>query len=249
MNSLIDQIYSTGKTLAPDGTVYDIFPAAIKRPEGEAIYHLVRTLKPRATLEVGMAWGLSSLFICQALRDNAAPAHHTAIDPFQVHGFHSQALHNLSKAGLSDLLTFIEEPSQTALASLVKAQAHFDFMFIDGCHLFDGAFVDFYFADLLLPVGGHLVFDDLWMPAVRKVLAFILTNRNYQIAETLLPPLGDLPAAQAQDRAYQLKKKNEGKSDHGTPPESTFHLYRNINWTVLQKVSADQRPWDHFVAF
>src|SRR5947199_2631586 len=108
MNSVIDATYRDQQFTAPDGQTARPFPVAIKRNEGEALYHLVRKIKPAATLEVGTAHGLSAMFICQALRDNAkdapsAPAqtdslinpssppllcggrtgHHTAIDPYQ----------------------------------------------------------------------------------------------------------------------------------------------------------------------
>ena len=168
MNPIIDSIYATGECVSPDGTGHSVFPTAIKRAEGEALYRLTRDLDARQTLEVGMAWGLSSLFFCQAHQDagHALPAH-TAVDPFQVQGFHSMALHNLAAAGLREGVTFVGESSHTALPRLVSEGKRYDLIFIDGCHLFDGALVDFFFSDQLLPVGGHLVFDDLWMPAVR----------------------------------------------------------------------------------
>jgi len=267
MNAVIDAIYREQSFLAPTGETIKPFPVAIKRSEGEALYHLVRKIKPAATLEVGTAHGLSAMFICQALRDNAndaqndtpAPSprppcrgctvgHHTAIDPYQSR-FKNLGLYNIQRAGLSDLLTFHEEPSQTVLARFVTEKKSFDLIFIDGSHLFDSVFVDFYFADQLIPVGGLLIFDDLWMPAIRKTLRFILKNRHYQIAEEFM---GDRPAFLArhvQNLKYQTRKKLKGKPNLGTGTEMTFHKGRNINWCILQKTAADDREWDHFAPF
>jgi predicted O-methyltransferase YrrM len=247
MNALIDAIYRDKTFPGPDGEAVSPFPSAIKRNEGEALYHLVRAVKPGATLEVGTAFGVSTLFLCQALRDNEK-GRHTAIDPFQSH-FKYLGLHNVKQAGLGDLLTFIEEPSQVALARLVSEKKAFDVIFIDGAHVFDAVLVDFFFADQLLPVGGLLIFDDLWMPAVRKVLNFILTNRAYEIAEEFL---GEKPAfvqRHLQNLKYQARKRWRGKGNMGTPSEMFFHRGHNVNWCVLRKTGPDERAWDHFAAF
>jgi hypothetical protein len=41
--------------------------------------------------------------------------------------------------------------------------------------------VDFYLSDQLVSPGGLMAFDDMWMPSVRTVISFILTNRQYKI--------------------------------------------------------------------
>lgn len=51
----------------------------------------------------------------------------------------------------------------------MRGGERFDFVFIDGRHLFDCVLVDFFYVDRLLEIGGYLALDDLWMPAVRKV--------------------------------------------------------------------------------
>jgi predicted O-methyltransferase YrrM len=247
MNAVIDAIYRDQQIVAPDGSVVKPFPTAIKRNEGEALYQLVRTIKPAATLEVGTAFGLSTLFLCQALRDNGT-GRHMAIDPFQSQ-FKYLGIHNVKQAGLEDLLTFYEEPSQMVLARLAAEKRSFDVIFIDGSHLFDAAFVDFYFADLLIPVGGVIVFDDLWMPAVRKVLRFVLRNRHYEIAEEFMGPRPAAVKSHVRNTMYQVRKQLKGKRNKGTGTEMAFHRGRNVNWCVLRKTAADDRAWDHFMAF
>jgi len=68
-----------------------------------------------------------------------------------------------------------------ALPRLCAEGERFDFVFIDGRHLFDCVLVDFFYVDRLLEVGGYVALDDLWMPAVRKVKSFILRNRSYEL--------------------------------------------------------------------
>jgi hypothetical protein len=146
-------------------------------------------------------------------------------------------------------LTFLEEPSQVALAKLVGEKRSFDVIFIDGAHVFDAVLVDFFFAVQLVPVGGLLIFDDLWMPAVRKVLHFILTNRHYAVAEEFM---GEKPAflqRHLQNLRYQARKRLRGKRNRGTPSEMRFHRGHNVNWCVLRKTATDDRAWDHFEPF
>jgi predicted O-methyltransferase YrrM len=247
MNAIIDAIYRDQRVELPQGGAVNPFPVAIRRAEGDMLYRLVREVQPEATLEVGTAWGLSTLFICQALRDNAR-GRHTAIDPFQKK-FHYAGLENVRRAGLGDLLSFVEEMSQTALARMVGEGRRFEVIFIDGGHLFDLAFVDFFFADQFLPVGGYLVFDDLWMPAVRKVLRFILRNRQYAIAEEFLGDRAPFVKRHLQNLKYQMRKRAKGRRSLGTGSEMDFHRGHNVNWCVLRKTGEDTREWDHFAPF
>ena len=63
MNPLIEQIYETGMVEDRQGEKYKAFPASIKREDGEALYRVVKDAGARRTLETGMAYGLSSLFL------------------------------------------------------------------------------------------------------------------------------------------------------------------------------------------
>ena len=247
MNEIIESIYRDRKFTLPSGKVVEPFPTSIKREEGDALFRVIRETKPARTLEVGMAWGLSSLFICEALRQNGRGSH-VAIDPFQDR-FHHGGIWNVNRAGLGDLLTFHERPSQIVLAELASKKEQFDVIFIDGAHVFDAAFVDFYFADMLIPIGGLLIFDDLWMPAVRKVLRFILNNRHYQIAEEYLGARPAFLQRHLQNLRYQTRKHLKGKRNLGTGSEMALHKGRNVNWCVLRKTAEDDRPWDHFAPF
>jgi Methyltransferase domain len=62
------------------------------------------------------------------------------------------------------------------LPKLVSEGQQIDLVYIDGSHLFEDVFVDFYFVSRLLSDGGVLLFDDCSDPHVRKILRFIQTN-------------------------------------------------------------------------
>ena len=66
------------------GRSHALFPVAIGGEEGSALGHWVRREGAVATLEIGLGYGIATLFICEALLQNGAGGRHVAIDPHQV---------------------------------------------------------------------------------------------------------------------------------------------------------------------
>lgn len=146
---------------------------------------LIAERKPKVSLEVGLAFGISALFICEAMSAASENPKHIVIDPAQ-HAqayWHGVGLANLERAGYRGFVEFIEKPSQIALPELISAGRKIDFAFIDGEHLFDHALVDFFFVDQLLNVGGVVVLDDTGWPAIRKLARFVAANRSYRVID------------------------------------------------------------------
>jgi len=77
------------------------------------------------------------------------------------------------------MVTFMPELSHVVLPNLVQEGVQLDFAFIDGRHRFDYALLDFFFIDQMLRVGGIVVFDDVWSPGIRKLVAFVLRSHRY----------------------------------------------------------------------
>ena len=47
-----------------------------------------------------------------------------------------------------------------------------------GTTVFDDVLVDFILSSEVCAIGGHIILDDMWMPAIQKVAAFTRTNRK-----------------------------------------------------------------------
>ena len=110
MNTLIESIYSQKIVHDAEGQAISAFPASILRSEGKAIYDLVRQTNAKRTLEIGLAFGLSTLFICQAHLDNGRATDqecHTAFDPLQSSLWKSVGLLNLERMNMRKLVSFL----------------------------------------------------------------------------------------------------------------------------------------------
>jgi hypothetical protein len=53
---------------------------------------------------------------------------------------------------------------------------------LTGTTVFDDVLVDFILSSEVCAIGGHIILDDMWMPAIQKVAAFTRTNRKDFIA-------------------------------------------------------------------
>jgi predicted O-methyltransferase YrrM len=178
----IDEIYAGGSVLGDDDRRYEIGTTSVKRWRGSFVADLVRSERPRATLEIGMAWGVSTLFILQALLENGAEFRpHVVMDPFQSTNYHDAARRSLRELGVADLVEFYGEPSEFALPRLAQEGRRFDLVFIDGSHRFEAVFTDLRFVNMLLKPGGLVIVDDTSWDSVHLACRFVETNFEYAV--------------------------------------------------------------------
>ena len=133
--------------------------------------------KAPATLEIGCAYGFSTVFFLAAIAKNREGGH-TAIDPFQRTDWHGIGVANVRAVGGDSSFRFIEERSDRAATDLARKNASFDIIFIDGNHRFDDALVDFYLYAPLCKADGLIILDDMWMNSLQTAASFIRSNRT-----------------------------------------------------------------------
>jgi predicted O-methyltransferase YrrM len=162
-----------------DGNTYEI--DAVTRlgpPQGMLIYQLVRELKPENSLEIGLAFGFSTMYFLAAIHANGS-GHHVAVDPFQYEWWHGIGVAREKVVGIErGLFEFAQETSILALTRFAREQRKFGVIFIDGDHTFDGVLIDFSLASLLCDPGSYIILDDMWMPSIQKAVSFISSNRQ-----------------------------------------------------------------------
>ena len=179
-NPILARALETGMVTDDDGTDYPIV-WQIPTDEGQFLQRLVMKYKPKSSLEIGLAYGISSMFVCDAHKALNIGAKHTVIDIDQSRRFRNIGMKNLIRAGYKEMVELHELPSARALPLMFELTKRFDFAFIDGSHKMIDAFVDFFFVDKLLEVGGIVVVDDANMAAVRTMCRYVASQSNYKV--------------------------------------------------------------------
>src|SRR3954467_8422224 len=128
MNEILRSILSNRSVSTEDGNVCPLH-SSVSQEEGNFLQETIRTVRPQVSLEVGCAYGISSLFICEALREVNARKH-IIIDPYQHSAWKGTGLTNLRRAGYADLIDFHEVLSYQYLSRLTEERASIDFAFI-----------------------------------------------------------------------------------------------------------------------
>ncbi len=180
MLPLVEDSLRTKQVRTIDGTATLPLKDSIDEPIGALLQKLIAEKRPSVTMEIGLAYGLSTLFICEALA-KVGGQRHIAIDAFQSSIWSGIGLHHVRAAGYGHLLELREELSQDALPRMFAEGMRVDFAYIDGTHTFDQKIVDFFYVDRILNVGGVIVFDDCDWPSIHQVCRFIATNRPYRV--------------------------------------------------------------------
>ena len=190
MNAVLERILTSGEVSDGSNTVtvrHPEFPDRIShvdRDTGDLLQRAVRDVQPALSLEIGLAYGVSTLFICDAIRSLPRPGRHIVLDPYQHGKWRGIGLRNLEEAGFAPLVEFHAEPSELVLPRLVAEGRRLDLVFIDGLHRFDQAFVEFYYVNRLLRPGGIVLFDDASRRSVNRVIRHALTYPAYEVYGT-----------------------------------------------------------------
>ena len=177
VNPVLERLYRQREVVLRSGRRTPICPPGINPAKGEYLFRLVRERRPALTLELGFAYGLSTLFITEALRQNGG-GHHIVIDPLEQTRFDGLGLRHLEEAGLREWVTFHEQPAELCLPRLVEEGVAPDIAFDDSGHLFDHVITEVLFLALMLRSGGLLVIDDANLPGVARACDFVATNRR-----------------------------------------------------------------------
>jgi len=193
----------------------------------KTLIHLFQKLKPQKTMEIGLAFGASALAFARLFKErgDAPRGQHVAIDPFQENPdvWDSAGLMAIEKRGLLGYVKFIPELSSLALPQLVREKRQMDMIYVDGSHIFENVFVDFFYCRQLLSKNGIILFDDSSDPHVKKCLKFIQIN----FAGRLKP--------------FDLSQYQTGRNPY------VYRLGELLGKTQLrafQKIGEDEREWN-----
>lgn len=187
---VLAELLRTRRTTGKSGKKFNGIGALSSQNNLIVLRNLFCALEPTRTLEIGLCFGGSALLFAASHRETGRPAvgQHVALDPYQSSVWDDSGLLAIERAGLSEYLDFCPTPSGVELPRLCARQDVFNLVYIDGSHLFEDVFVDFYYVARLLALNGIVVFDDSPNPHVKKVLQFIRRTFPSAFSEMDLTP-------------------------------------------------------------
>ena len=227
-NEVLSEILTTGEFRDNAGAVHAVH-SHLGREHAYALYRTILDSDARVVLEIGMAFGVSTLAILTALDQLGGPRRLVSIDPNQASDWHSLGIYNVERSGLSHLHALVERPDFLALPELVAEGTNVDLAYVDGWHTFDYVLLDFFYIDKLLSVGGIVGFNDCGFKSVRRVLRFVKSHRPYQEMD-----VGLRADYVGRNPMYSLARRvlRESRSDR-----------------YFRKTAIGEPPWDFYARF
>jgi predicted O-methyltransferase YrrM len=186
---VIDGLVRDGTAVAwLDGTVHTLFPVAASQAEGEALSDCVRRERAAHTIEIGLGYGISALYMCEGLLTNGeSTTRHVVIDPHQATRFADIGVQVLDEAGVAGMVEFHAEQSQVVLPRFMSQGRAFDLAFVDGSHHFEAVSADLLHLGRLVRPGGIVFVDDYQLPAVARATSFTSTELGWAVEDVSDP--------------------------------------------------------------
>jgi predicted O-methyltransferase YrrM len=181
---VLNEMLTTGQVRDEAGQTYPLH-SGIELRYAQVLHDLVLRERPAVVLELGLAYGVSTLAILSALAPTGGKL--ISIDPFQTDAWHGIGLANVRRAGYADAHTLIEQPDYYALPDLSRQGLQIDLAYLDGGHAFEYVLLDFFFVDRMLDVGRVIGFNDCIFPAIHRTLRFVKSHRHYTEIDVGLP--------------------------------------------------------------
>lgn len=153
------------------------------------IVHL-STLNPaKFSVDIGFGMGGSVAMALAAQKDRGRPFTHLSFDPVGLTQG-GDVVQAYLDAEFPGEFRRVWKTSQVGLGQMLDEHGYgcTGYVFVDGGHTFEQVMVDFSLSDQLCCVGGHIVFDDAYYPAIEAVVEYIRTNRpDYQVYDNPVP--------------------------------------------------------------
>lgn len=251
IHPVVEELLRTGNVTLRDGSVVRA-DSHIPRESCELLYALADRANASVGVEIGMAFGVSTVCLADALHRRAGNAAKLiTFDPTQTRAdsWNGAGLSQLERAGLSGVVELREEESQLGLPRLVESGFRCQIAFIDGWHTFDHTLLDFFYIDRLLEDGGYVVFDDVGYPAINAAVRFVVANRDYELVEALQQTVSVPPSLKVR-RALKRVLRRLARTDRDpVAHEALFRQFAIAHTVALQKRGDDRRRFDHYVPF
>lgn len=178
-NAVLADMLNSGHVTCADGSRLPLH-SHVPLLECRILQEWVKVIQPRRLLEIGLAYAVSTLFVCDMLDWDQTIAYHV-IDPYQARDWQSIGWLNLVRAGYAETVHLHTEKSSAVLPQFRAADLQFDFVLIDGSHKLQEVCSDVEHATHLLAPGGVIALDDIHLASVQTAVAHLLEEGFQQL--------------------------------------------------------------------
>lgn len=144
---------------------------------GRLLYNLVRAIKPTTIVEYGMSYGISTLHLAAAVRDNGTG--HIITTEMSAHKL-ATARATFAEAGVSDLITILEGDARTTLKTISDPV---QFVLLDGWPDLDLTVIKL--LEPVLATGALIVGDNVNLDPTHAYLDYVRAPENGYISSPL----------------------------------------------------------------
>lgn len=249
MLNILDRILTSASVTDEEGKSYPIHshtsPAQLK-----FLDEIITTKNFSKGLEIGLAYGISTLQILESLSKVTHDFSHVVMDPYQQEWNNIGKL-NIVRSGFEKNVRFFELPSDQVLPQLVNESQPFDFVYIDSTKVFELLIVDVHYITKLLEIGGVLVLDDCDYPGIRLLSRFLCKHPSFRKYGSLNKDAHSLKGKLAAMitnwfiKAIPFRNRYGSRIDISTDEE----LGVNYKCIAFEKIANDNRTWDWHITF
>lgn len=238
MIKVAEEIFATKTVLDRDGNSHKLHSETDK---GQCLFlqQVIEDNGGSQGIEIGLAYGLSTLFICESI-SGKKDRHLVSIDPFQEAHWKNIGLANIERAGYSDFVDFHSEFSYLVLPKLLAEGRRFDFAYVDTSKQFEIIMTDAFYLSRLLKVGGIMIFDDCLFPGIQKAMRLVSQWPHFEIIGRLY----EANSTALFSTASKLAKLGPSRLFNDDLNPTWNDLGTNAHCIVFRKTAEDERGFD-----
>ena len=155
------------------------------KDDGYILYKLIKNIDAKKVLEIGMNYGLASVFILQSLKyfyetnNDEEKLYYklTSIDPDQEKKWGNIGIDHLKKMKLIYNHKLIEEKAYLVLPDMINRKKIFDIIFINGYNKLDKITMYMFYSEIIVKVGGYIVINNITNIGINKIIRYV--EKNY----------------------------------------------------------------------